>query len=64
MRLSSFPLIGLQGILSADKPPVWALSILEDTAAQLEQDGSPAGKAYLEKEIRRIELDLASRFAS
>lgn len=63
MQLSSFPAVGLNGVLSSKKPPVWALSILEDTIVMLRESGDSASVARIEKEIFRIEQDLAVRFA-
>lgn len=61
MHLSSFPAYGLEGLLAAEKPPVWALCVLEETVDMLRQTGSASSVAMIEKEIERIEVELARR---
>ncbi len=62
MQLTSFPAIGLKGLLAADKPPVWSLSILEDSVNLMREMGDPQGVQLLENEIERIEKDLRARY--
>ncbi len=61
VHLSSFPAIGLQSILNSKQPPVWALSVLEDSMTVMRESGDTHGVAFLEKEIKRIEAKLLVR---
>ena len=61
MQLSSFSAVGLQGLLAAEKPPVWALSVLEDSMDMMRESGDRNGIKMLETHIKRIEDTLMRR---
>ena len=64
MQLSSFPAFGLKGLLDAKEPPIWALSVLEDTIVMLRTSADEQTIAHMQKEIDRIEQELADRFSN